>query len=150
MDRTLPGATIPSQSGPGSNGNERVLLVPQSPSITGTSPSDGFVPYPGHSLEGGLTPLQRCSRFILQLQPTGQNGSGDQGSIPGRVIPKTEKIVLNAALLNSQHYKVQINVKWSNQGKGVAPSSIPRCCSYWKRSFRVAFDYGRQLYYVYN
>ena len=32
------------------------------------------------------------------------NGSGDQGSIPGRVIPKTQKMALDAALLNTQHY----------------------------------------------
>ena len=34
------------------------------------------------------------------------NGSGDQGSILGRVIPKTQKMVLDASLLNTQHYKV--------------------------------------------
>ena len=33
------------------------------------------------------------------------NGSGDQGSIPGRVIPNTQKLVLDAALLSTQHYK---------------------------------------------
>ena len=33
------------------------------------------------------------------------NGPGDCGSIPGRVIPKTQKMVLDAALLNAQHYK---------------------------------------------
>ena len=38
-------------------------------------------------------------------------GSGDQGSIPGRVIPKTQKMVLDAALLNTQHYKVRISGK---------------------------------------
>ena len=36
------------------------------------------------------------------------NGTGDRGSIPGRVIPKTQKIVLDAILLNSDHYKVRI------------------------------------------
>ena len=39
------------------------------------------------------------------------NGLGDQGSIQGRVIPKSQKMVLNAALLNTQHYKVQIKSK---------------------------------------
>ena len=33
------------------------------------------------------------------------NGPGDQGSIPGWVIPKTQKMVLDATLLNTQHYK---------------------------------------------
>ena len=28
-------------------------------------------------------------------------------------------------------------VKWSNSGKGVAPSPTPRCSSYWKGSFLV-------------
>ena len=35
------------------------------------------------------------------------NGPGDYGSIPGRVIPKTQKMVLDAALLNTEHYKVK-------------------------------------------
>ena len=47
------------------------------------------------------------------------NGPGDLGSIPGRVMPKTQKMVLDATLLNTQHYKVRIKVKWSNPGKGV-------------------------------
>ena len=32
------------------------------------------------------------------------NGPGDQGSIPGRVIPKTQRMVLDATLLSTQHY----------------------------------------------
>ena len=39
------------------------------------------------------------------------NGPGDQGSIPGPVIPKTQKMMLDAALLNTQHYKVRIKGK---------------------------------------
>ena len=48
------------------------------------------------------------------------NSPEDQGSIPGRVIPKTQKMVLDATLLNTQHYKVKIKGKvkqskeWSN------------------------------------
>ena len=37
--------------------------------------------------------------------------AGDPGSIPGRVIPKTLKMVLDATLLNTQHYKVRIKGK---------------------------------------
>ena len=36
------------------------------------------------------------------------NGPGDFGSIPGRVIPKTQKMVLDAILLNTLPYKVSI------------------------------------------
>ena len=32
------------------------------------------------------------------------NGLGDRGSILGGVIPKTQKMVLDAALLNTQQY----------------------------------------------
>ena len=39
------------------------------------------------------------------------NGPGDLRLIPGRVIPKTQKMVLDAALLNTQHYKVRIKSK---------------------------------------
>ena len=39
------------------------------------------------------------------------NGQGNLGSIPGQSIPKTEKMVLDATLINTQHYKVQIKGK---------------------------------------
>ena len=39
------------------------------------------------------------------------NGPGDLGSIPGRVIPKTLKMVLDTSLLNTQQYKVCIEGK---------------------------------------
>ena len=46
------------QSGPGSNVNEEVL------SITGTSPSDCLVSYPGDSW-GGVLPLCRCAVSVF-------------------------------------------------------------------------------------
>ena len=39
------------------------------------------------------------------------NGPKDLGSIPGHVIPKTLKIVLDTSLLNTQQYKVRIKGK---------------------------------------
>ena len=53
-DRTLSGATTLGQSAPGSDGNEGILCVSQSSSITGTSPSECFVSYPGPLLGRGL------------------------------------------------------------------------------------------------
>ena len=50
IDRTLSGATTPGQSGLVSDGNGGLLRIPQSPSITGASPSDCLVLYLGHSL----------------------------------------------------------------------------------------------------
>ena len=39
------------------------------------------------------------------------NGPGDLDSIPGHIIPKTLKMVLDTSLLNTQHYKVRIKGK---------------------------------------
>ena len=47
IDRTLSGVTTPGQSGLGSNGNEGVLRIPQSYSITEASSSDYLVSYIG-------------------------------------------------------------------------------------------------------
>ena len=57
------------------------------------------------------------------------NDLGDQGSIPGRVMPKTQKMVFDASLLNTPHYMVWIKGKCNNPGKGIAPSSTPQCSS---------------------
>ena len=73
------------------------------------------------------------------------NGPGDLGSIPGRVIPKTQKMVLDASLLNTQHYKVRIKGKVEPSREGVAPSHTPWCSSYRKGSLRATLDYGHQL-----
>ena len=55
IDRALSGATSPGQSGPVINSNEGVFSILQSPSITGISPLDCLVSYPGNSLGGDLT-----------------------------------------------------------------------------------------------
>ena len=39
------------------------------------------------------------------------NSMGDWGSIPGWVIPNTQKMVLDTALLSTQHYKVRLQGK---------------------------------------
>ena len=39
------------------------------------------------------------------------NGPGDRGSVLCRVIPKTQKMVFDVVLLNTQHYKVSIKDK---------------------------------------
>ena len=64
-------------------------------------------------------------------------------------IPKTQKMVLDSSLLNTQHYKVRIKGKVEQYREGVAPSLTPWCSSYRKRSLRVTLDYGRQLYFTY-
>ena len=82
--RTLSGAITLGQSEPGSDGNEGGLCIRQKSSITQASPPNCLVSYPGHSL-GGLIALQRCSRCILQPQPT-----GPQDTHQGVRYPSTE------------------------------------------------------------
>ena len=53
--------------------SKRNSTIPQSSSIAGTSPSDCLVSYQDTRGGGGLTPLQRCSQYIRQPQPTGQS-----------------------------------------------------------------------------
>ena len=73
--------------------------------------------------------------FVKSNQPIGlvgrvfANGPGDRALISGRVIPKTQKIVHDTSLLNTQHYKVRINGKWINPWEGVVPSPTPRYVS---------------------
>ena len=45
------------------------------------------------------------------------NGLRDRGSTPGQVISKTQKMVFDTSLLNTQHYKVYIKGK-VEQSKG--------------------------------
>ena len=53
------------------------------------------------------------------------NGPGGQGSILGQVIPKIQKMVLDASLLNTQHYKGSIKGKVEQSREGVAPTPTP-------------------------
>ena len=54
----------------------------------------------------------------------------DRALPTGQVIPKTQKRVLEATLLNTQHYKVRIKAKVEQSRKIVTRSPTPRCCNY--------------------
>ena len=55
--------------------------------------------------------LYSFNRAIGLMSRVFVNGPGGQGSIPGRVIPKTQKMVLDTSLLYTQHYKDTIKDK---------------------------------------
>ena len=55
-------------------------------------------------------------KIIGKMVSVFANGLGDLGLIPGRVIPKTFKKVLDASLLNTQDYKVWIKGKVEKSG----------------------------------
>ena len=61
------------------------------------------------------------------------NGPGDMGSIPGQVIPKTQKWNLMPPCVTLSILRYRSRVKWGNTGKGLAPSLT---------SFVVAIEKG--------
>ena len=63
-----------------------------------------------------LYTIQQLWETGVQFSKSGRPGFnsaslGDRGSIPGRVIPKTLKMVLDTSLLRTQQYKVHIKGK---------------------------------------
>ena len=58
------------------------------------------------------------------------NGLGDLGSVPGCVIPKTLKMVLDTSLLITQQYKVCIEGKVEQSGERSSALPTPQCSSY--------------------
>ena len=81
-----------------------------------------------------------------------ENGAGDLGSIPGRVIPKTQKSYFMPLCLTLSIITYGSRIKWVNPGKGEAPSPTNWCCSYRKGSLLVTLDCGcllNLLIYIY-
>ena len=76
-------------------------------------------------------------------------GLGDWGLIPVWVIPKTQKMVLDATLLSTQQYNVQIKGKVEHPSNGIVPFLRPKFRSYWKGSLCVTLNYGCQLYFLF-
>ena len=89
----------------------------------------------------------KCSvRVSIPYRPIGivvrvfVNGLGNGGSIPGRIIPMTQKWYLIPPCLTLSIIRYVSRVKWSNTRKGEAP----QCSSNWKESPRVILNYGRR------
>ena len=60
---------------------------------------------------------------------------------PGQVILKIQKMVLDASLLNTQHFDMQIKGEWNNP---VAPFLTPRgVVAIEKGGLRLTLDYDR-------
>ena len=57
------------------------------------------------------------STELFNLYTYFANGPGDWGSIPGRVIPKTQKMVFNTTLVSTQLYKVRVKGKVAQLGE---------------------------------
>ena len=78
------------------------------------------------------------------------NGPGDLGLNPGllghcRSYQRLKKWYLMCPCLTLSIIRYGSRLKWSNPGKGVAPSLT---CSYRKGSLWVTLDFDRQLYFL--
>ena len=69
---------------------------------------------------GSTCYLHRCISYVDCLAGVNML-QGDLGSMPGRIIPKIKKMVLDASLLNSQYYK--------SSTKGKREKSRDRSCA---------------------
>ena len=65
-----------------------------------------ILPKKGILLTNSFTICYSKKKFFGLVGRVFANGPGDLGSIPGRVVPKTLKMVLDTSLLNTQQYKV--------------------------------------------
>ena len=55
-----------------------------------------------------LTKMNKVAGLAIRVFAKGPR---DRGSIQGLVLPKTQKMVLDASLVNTQHHKVWIKIK---------------------------------------
>ena len=69
-------------------------------------------------------------RTAVQLHRVFANGPGNWGSIPGRVIPKTQRWYLMPPC-STQHYKVKIKGKVEQSREWSAPTPTPWCEGYY-------------------
>ena len=82
--------------------------------------------FDSHSLIDSL--IQSCSisrTLICLVDRVFANGLGELGSIPGSVLPKTLKMVLDTSLLNTRQYKVRIEgeMEQSRERSGALPDT---------------------------
>ena len=120
IDRNLSGATILGQSGPGNNGNERVLWIPQSSSITGASTSDYLMSYPGLSL--GMCYSSEEMQSVYSTAPD------DWVSWVWKVLHLcklvSSKILRPSSYIFNWHWLIQILCKCQNNSPDVLTLSL--------------------------
>ena len=128
IDRTLSGATTPSQNGPGSDGNEGVLYIPQSSSITGASLSDHLMLYTQDTRWEDLIPWQRFSRvgclYVVNNSSLVVISSNQASGCPRGVMVKAMDcgIVISEFVLQSHYY---VHFQANTIGKGMNPLILP-------------------------
>ena len=77
--------------------------------------------------------ITRCSRVHIQIVTIRASMMGDIFSLPTADTLRAFSFLTPPCLTLSNIRYVSM-VKWSNPGKGVAPTPTPQCCTYWKGS----------------
>ena len=113
---------MPAESEPRSNTNRRVnSTIPRNSELE---------PYHKMQLCVILMTVVECSPMARE--------TGVQSQVES--YQRLKKWYLMSPWLTLSIIRYISRVKWSNPGKGVAPSPTPWCSSYWKGSFRVILD----------
>ena len=92
--------------------NVRTLnRIGQQPELTASAVERNIVCVQGHRYHHSEVKIKY---YYIGKWPCGRvfaSDPGDRGSIPGRIIPKTCKMLLDTSLFNTQQYKVCIKSK---------------------------------------
>ena len=83
--------------------------------------------------------------LVVECLPMGWE-TGVQSQVESYQRLKKWYLILPCLILSIIRYVSR--VKWSNPRKEVVPFPTFWCNSYWKRSFQVALNCGRQLYFL--
>ena len=75
------------------------------------------------AIQTGYRPIELAGRVFV-------SGPGHWSSVPDRVITKTQKIVLDTSLFNSQNYKVRIKSKVEQTSERSSAFPTLQCRSY--------------------
>ena len=116
-----------------------VICIPQSSTITGTSPSDCLVSYLGHSFSDPSAKMQLVYSTALANRANHLFDS----------YQRLKKWYLMLLFLTLSIIRYVSRVKWNNPGKAVAPSPTLQSSSYWKGNLQVTLNYGCHLSFFY-
>ena len=84
-------------------------------------------------------PLAKWVEYLPKVQETGVQSQVES-------YQRLKKIVLDATLLNTQHYMARIKRKVEKSREWSTILLYTLCSSYWKGSLWITLDKGRQLY----
>ena len=135
INRTLSGVTTLGQSESGSDGNERVLCIPQSSSITGNSPSDCLVSYPGMTLVG-VIPFYRGAVSVFYSPSRLGNIKAEDG------ILVTERVLVGHVTCDASLRPLFELDRWSKRPDSINRLVMSSLSTYMIKSWLCSLNYS--------